>query len=168
MRSQLVKIVLAVTVVSSCGACGTPKATAGDDFYVQGATVAIDRSARIYYSEASGFSGPVRVVIRNDRDWTSRWQLIARAHEPAPPQPVISFDKSMLLIVSGGRFLTYGDSVYIDSLLVKGDTLTALVRIYRQCSPFPIMPKPVEVIRLPVWRGAVHFEDREYGIEGCG
>ena len=145
MRSQLVKIVLAVTVVSSCGACGTPKATAGDDFYVQGATVAITRSTRIYYSDNSALGTPVRLTVRDDQEWTRRWKQITRGSSVPPPQPEATFDESMLLIVAGGRFLTPGDSVYIDSVRVHGDTLTALVRIYRQCSPYATTPRPVEV-----------------------
>ena len=128
--------------------------------------VAVSPDARLYIDDGIGITDSSRIVIRDTAAYRKAWSTATRAQRNEPARPAIDFEREMVIVASAGR-MRPGDRIRVDSVGVRKDALTVLVRTSAGCSAMPGAAYPVEIVRVPAVKGTVSFEERRERAEGC-
>ena len=114
-------------------------------------------SAHVVFARAQGPETADQRVLRDQPAWDSLWATIAVPALGASP-PLVDFERESLLVVAAGVGGD-ADSIAIDGLATRGDTL--LVRFRRWCpaSPATRVSYATHVVRVRRPAGPVSFQE---------
>lgn len=164
--NNFVRIVgVAVVILSS--ACGSFNVAPPP-----GANVPLVRLRSEPYSFAfvSGFDQPARLVIRDPLTWQAAWNRIYLRGSPVPPLPEIDFSQEMIVVVALGSHSTGGYGILLTGASESADGIEVDVNSRSPgptCVVTAAFTQPVDVARLPLRQGAVHFAERSE-VSTCG
>ena len=160
MSSRLAALGFGLSLIAASAAAQTGSAL----------VTAADSSARVYRSDHSGFSDASRLVVRDDKGWHAVWATIALGRADSARPPKIDFRREFLIVAALGARPTAGYRVTIDSVLLTGITIQAIVRSYvpgSDCLMGFTITQPVVVIRVRRSERPVEFIEQRI-VEPCG
>lgn len=112
----------------------------------------------------SGLREPTRRVVRTSDAWAELWAAISQPVHPAPPAPVIDFDKEMVIVVAMGEQRSGGYQVTIERVSEAADGGIDVVVLTQRpgagCVTTAVLTQPLDIVRVPRRDGAVRFWDQ--------
>jgi hypothetical protein len=113
---------------------------------------------------SSGFTEPVRLVVRDALQWSTVWAQINAGVSPLPARPDIDFSREMVIVAAMGIRNSGGFGILIDEATAIGaDGVAVTVRSIApgsRCFVTGVLTAPVDVARLPRRNGVVQFTER--------
>lgn len=148
-------------------ACGSPQVT-----QPPGTSIPLIRlrSEPYSFTFASGFDQPARLVIRDALTWQEVWNRIYLRESPIPPLPEIDFSREMIVVAAMGSHGTGGYGILLTG---ASESAAGIEVAVHSTSPGPncfttqAFTQPVDVGRIPLRQGAVHFVERSE-VSNCG
>lgn len=119
---------------------------------------------RTSFTDFSGISDPLRVVIRDGDAWREIWKRIHRPVTELPPLPEVDFSREMVVVAAlGGRpSSTY--AIIVDGAYERDERLEIAVRSVspgKSCMTLTVCTAPVDIVRLPKTERSVVFRETE-------
>jgi hypothetical protein len=112
---------------------------------------------------------PIQLVLRTAVEWDSVWQAMNRnrVYPPASRVPSVDFTNEMVLLAGLGRQATSGWNIRIDSVVMRRDTMRAIIHsVAPQCMAGMMITYPWDAVRVPRTDAVVQFVKRPT-IEWC-
>lgn len=119
---------------------------------------------RVSFTNNSGISDSLRVMIRDAKAWREVWERIHSSVSPTPPLPEIDFSQEMVVVVALGARPTGGYGIIVDRAYERDDRLEIIVRKQtpgKNCNLTQAVTEPVDIVRLPKIERPVIFRETE-------
>jgi protease stability complex PrcB-like protein len=122
------------------------------------------RDAPSAFTSFSGLSDSALLVVRDSSAWLDLWQRVNRPFIPAPPAPLVDFQREMIVVAALGRRPTAGHDIMIEG--AEQDS-TGIEIVVRRSAPAPGCPvaaavtQPVDLARMRIDRRVVRFRERQ-------
>jgi protease stability complex PrcB-like protein len=91
------------------------------------------------------------------------WQTVnrSRVYPPASPAPAVDFTQEMVLLAGLGRQATSGWNIRIDSVVMRRDTMRAIIHsVAPKCMAGMMITYPWDAVRVPRTDAVVQFVKR--------
>ncbi|WP_242345270.1 protease complex subunit PrcB family protein [Anaeromyxobacter terrae] len=160
VRSSALAVTLAL--LAACGG-----AASGPDQQPSG--IVLPQATELS-SPYSAFTGPSRLVVRDEPTWAEAWATIHGPVSELPPLPAVDFSREMVLVAAIGQRPSGGYTVTFSAVTAVGDGLRATVQESAPgpgCGTATVITSPVVAIRVPRVEGAVQFVDGPVVRPGC-
>jgi hypothetical protein len=116
--------------------------------------------ARLFHAQASTYSQPTRLIVRDGTQWPEVWLTVTDASPSVgPARPDIDFSREMV-VVAGAGSRPGGDEISIDSIAERSGLLRVVVTTQQMCQGTLWMGAPIVVVRVPRVEGSVQFVER--------
>lgn len=115
------------------------------------------------FTQFSGVSDSLRVVIRDVESWHRYWTTIHRPFIPPPPVPTVDFEREMVLLASLGTRASGGFAIRIEGAIADSGRLVVQIRRSMPgtgCALPAVVTQPVDIARIPVSRAPIAFAER--------
>jgi hypothetical protein len=111
----------------------------------------------------SGFTKPVRLVVRNADQWVAVWDQTYAGYSEAPAQPAVDFSSDMIVVVALGDGRSSSSNLSIERVVSRNDALVVdVVEVVPgpNCLVLGVTTTPVVMVRVPAFPGRVVFKER--------
>lgn len=127
----------------------------------------LPNEARLFHGQASIYSKPTRIVVRDGTQWPELWLTITDAPPSAgPPRPDIDFTREMVLVAAAGP-RPGGDEISIDSVAERSGVIRVAVTTRQGCWGSFWEGAPIDVVRVPRVEGRIQFVERVGRARRC-
>jgi hypothetical protein len=131
--------------------CSAPApASEGKPARVPGARPASFRV--VSQEEQTGIEAPLRCVVRTPAEWG--------ALQAFGKLPFVEFPGGTLLVAAMGRQPSTAESISVEGVTARGDTVTAVVVAHQQSEGGDLITFPVVIVHLPLRPAVVEFVER--------
>lgn len=98
----------------------------------------------------SGFSQPLRVVLRTEAEWSEFWSQLYSGTNPPPERPSVDFALDVVIGVALGQQTTSGHHIRVDDVRATESTISVSVTERTDCIALREKTQPVVVVRAPL------------------
>jgi hypothetical protein len=123
--------------------------------------------ARLFHAQASIYSQPTRLIVRDSTQWPEVWRTVTDASPSVgPARPDIDFTREMVVVAAAGT-RPGGDEISIDSVAERSGMLRVVVTTQQLCQGTFWTGNPIDVVRVPRVEGRVQFLERVGRTQRC-
>ena len=113
----------------------------------------------VVYRHTSGFTTPLRTVLRSEAEWQSFWTVLNKGHDAASP-PAVDFTKFMLIASARGSAPDGCHATEMKRIALEGEVVSARIadtRYTGACGCLAMVVTPVQVVRVARVEDPVEF-----------
>jgi hypothetical protein len=121
------------------------------------------------FTQNSGIDERKQFILHDAEQWTAAWKLIHGRSRPVPPEPVVDFDREMVVVAALGRQRSGGFTIRVDRAHLEGSTTVIIVREESPgegCIVADAITSPLDIAILPLLPEPTEFRF-EYESRTC-
>jgi hypothetical protein len=123
----------------------------------------LDSGSILLHLGYSGFSEPVRFVVRDSAQWAVLWATAFARQITVPPLPAVDFERDMILVAALGARPSGGYDIGIEGVRPEQGEAVALVTTTvpaEECYTTAAITEPLVMLRVGAVAGGMRFSEQ--------